>query len=381
MDFGAIIKRAWQITWRYKALWVLGIFAGISGCQASSPGSGGRGWDTDVPRLGDSGARGVAVLESAFFQYLPAILAFVVALIAFSIVWAVLSIAARNGLIIAVNEIEQGREKRLGELWSLGFSRFWPVVGLGLLLNLPMFVLAMVVGLAVAVPMMQSFVGGRELGVQMIAPMCGSLAIGVPLILVLTFVLGILYLVGLRYVVIGGQGPIEAIRNSWSFFRIRFKDSALMYLLSGALNIAASLVLAVPIIAVFIALAFPAFVAISNQNWGALLAPVAGGAMLIVLVGWFYSAVWGTFTSSLWTLFFRRVVGLRPIVAAPAPGYYPASYPYPAPPEPPAQGAPASYLPRASAPPPEPVPPGPPVAGYGQPPAATPDDQSLGEDA
>ena len=33
MDFGAIIKRSWQITWRYKALWVLGIFAGVSGCQ------------------------------------------------------------------------------------------------------------------------------------------------------------------------------------------------------------------------------------------------------------------------------------------------------------------------------------------------------------
>ena len=40
MDYGDIIKRSWRITWRYKALWVLGIFAGVSGCQAGG-GSGG----------------------------------------------------------------------------------------------------------------------------------------------------------------------------------------------------------------------------------------------------------------------------------------------------------------------------------------------------
>ena len=52
MDFGAIIKRAWQITWRYKALWVLGVFAGVSGCQSGgSGGGGGSGWQTNSGEL------------------------------------------------------------------------------------------------------------------------------------------------------------------------------------------------------------------------------------------------------------------------------------------------------------------------------------------
>ena len=36
MNYGDIIKRSWHITWRYKALWVLGIFAGVSGCQGGT---------------------------------------------------------------------------------------------------------------------------------------------------------------------------------------------------------------------------------------------------------------------------------------------------------------------------------------------------------
>jgi hypothetical protein len=33
MNYGDIIKRSWRITWRYKALWVLGIFAGVSAAR------------------------------------------------------------------------------------------------------------------------------------------------------------------------------------------------------------------------------------------------------------------------------------------------------------------------------------------------------------
>lgn len=31
MEYGSIIKRAWKITWTYRYLWVLGLFAGITG--------------------------------------------------------------------------------------------------------------------------------------------------------------------------------------------------------------------------------------------------------------------------------------------------------------------------------------------------------------
>lgn len=378
MDFGAIIKRAWHITWRYKALWVLGVFAGISGCQGSSPGSGGSDWQSGASDFGDVGGHGFGGFESAVVRYLPAIIAFSLVLIAIAIIWAILSVAARSGLIVAVNELEEGREKRLGELWGVGFSRFWPVVGLGLLLNLPMFVLALVIAFAIAVPFITAAVGGRNPGAEMIAPVCGSLVIGVPLMLVLGLILGILYLVGLRYVVIGGQGPIEAIGNSWRFFRIRFKDSALMYLLSGALNIAASIVFAIPVVIVFVALAFPAYGAMVNGDWSALLTPLAVGLLLLTLLGLLYSAVWGTFTSSLWTIFFRKVVGLEQPVFDAAPAYS-SAYPYP---EPPAY-VPQQVYPGTPPPPPSIGQTAPEVepAGPADTPAASTDNDAPGADA
>ncbi len=41
MDYSSVLRRAWDITWRYKGLWILGILASCSGNGGS--GAGGRG--------------------------------------------------------------------------------------------------------------------------------------------------------------------------------------------------------------------------------------------------------------------------------------------------------------------------------------------------
>ena len=40
MDIGSVLTRAWNITWKYKVLWLLGILAG---CSASTPVEADRG--------------------------------------------------------------------------------------------------------------------------------------------------------------------------------------------------------------------------------------------------------------------------------------------------------------------------------------------------
>lgn len=327
MDFGAIIKRAWQITWRYKALWALGVFAGVSGCQGGSSGSSYRTSSGDWNRYVDSTtAPGLLRdFQDGIQAWLPALIALSFVLIALGLVWAVFSIAAKGGLVVAVNELEEGRERRLGELWRIGFSRFWPLVGLGLLLNLPVLIVALVVVFATLIPVMTVLVAGSDSGAAFV-PVCGGLAIGIPLLIVLGFILGVMYLIGIRYVMLGGQGPVEAARNSWYFFRNRFKDSFLMYLIGGALNIAASIVIAIPIVIIAIAAAIPVFVAIRAQSAAGVVGPVAIAGLLIFAVSLFYQAAWGTFSSSLWTVFFRQVTGMAapPVVqpAVPA-GYQP----------------------------------------------------------
>ncbi len=351
MDFGAIIKRSWQITWRHKALWVLGIFAGVSGCTGgtggSSPGGSGQGVGGDM----GAGTHEFARVWESVQAWIPLMVGVFVLLVFAGILWWVFAIAARGGLIAGVNSIEEGHEQQLGALWRAGFVRFWSLVGVDIVLALPLIVVGVVMTVIVLVPVIGAISAGGRPGFAMLAPMCGSLALGVPLLLVGGFVLGIMRLIAQRYVMLGGQGAIEATGNSWRFFRARFKDSALMYLVNFALNVASSIVLAVPVIAIGVALAVPLATAVVSREWGVVAAALPIGILAFTLLGLAYNAVWGTYTSTLWTIFFRQVSGMTAAEQGPPP--------------PPVAG----YGDSAATPPP---PPAPPIAGYGDSAAAAP---------
>jgi hypothetical protein len=76
-------------------------------------------------------------------------------------------------------------------------------------------------------------------------------------------------------------------------------------------------------------------------DWRLLIAPLAIGALLIAVLSFFYTAVWGTYTSSLWTLFFRNVARVQPAPAAAAGAY----------------GGPSATMPGMQLPPEPPIPP------------------------
>ncbi|PKQ17015.1 MAG: hypothetical protein CVT67_02415 [Actinobacteria bacterium HGW-Actinobacteria-7] len=370
MDFGSIIKRSWHITWRYRALWVLGIFAGVSGCQGGGGGGNGGG-SSNISNDLSSGAPDFRSWADSVQQWLPALVAGAVLLVLISIVWWVLGVAARGGMVVGVDRIEQGSSPTVGELWAAGFARFWTLLGLEVMLRIPILLVLLFVLAGVFVPLMGAIVGTGDVGPGIVAPICGSLAIGLPLLLVLGFVLGVMELIAKRYVMLGGQGAVQAAQNGWRFFRVRFKDTFLMWLINAGLNLAASLVLIVPAFVVGLVVAVPAVLAARSESWTAFI-PIIGVAMLLLIaLSIVYSAIWGTFTSSLWTIFFRRVAGLEQPVEAPISGSPyagegislaspappgPVTTPMPEPPAPPADRYP-QY------PPAPPTPPAPPVPG------------------
>ena len=376
MDFGGIIKRSWQITWRYKALWVLGIFAGVSGCAGGSSGSGGGG------NSGFSGSNSsdFADLERVWDQaqgFVPLVIGIGVLLFFIGILWFVFAIAARGGLITGVNAVEEGSERPLGELWRAGFGRFWTLLGLDIMLSLPLLIVGVLMAVVILVPVIGAIAADRDPGPAILAPVCGSLVIGFPLLLIGGFVFGNMRLIAQRYVMLGDQGAVESARNSWHFLRARLKDTAIMWLINGALNMAASFVLAIPAIVIGIAVAVPLVAAVAAEEYGALVAGIPVVIILFMLLGLAYNAVWGTYTSALWTLFFRDVSGMAVAVMAasmapamsvssPAP-YAPAPEPPVAPQPPPPAPPIAGYAPPPQPPAPEPAPPGDPA----QPPASS----------
>lgn len=366
MQYGDIIKRAWRITWRHKALWVLGLFAGVSGCQGSGGGSGGGGGSTGDVSGFDPGSLprnlpGIGDLE----RLIPMLIVGTVVLFFAWVIWALLGMAARGGLVYAVNQAEQGNKIPLSEAWGVGFSYFWPVLGLSILLALPMWIIGIGIAAGVLLPLVGSLAAGREPGVELVAPVCGSIALGLPLLAIATFVFGLLYLVALRYVVLGRMRVLESVGAAWSAFRARFKDMLLMWLINWGLNFAAGIVIGIPLAIIGVAMLVPGVLSARGGDWSGVVGIALLFVAVAIVVSFLYTAIWGVFTSALWTVFFRRLTGMET----------PAEQPSQPLPQPPAEPYPPA-VPQSPAPHP---PAGPPVAPYPpappQPPAAPPQER------
>ena len=66
MDFGKVLGRAWEITWRWKMLWVLGFLAALgqgSGANPSNYSLSGDEFERYGYRLGDSAEQFFALLS------------------------------------------------------------------------------------------------------------------------------------------------------------------------------------------------------------------------------------------------------------------------------------------------------------------------------
>lgn len=356
MDYGHIIKRSWSIAWRYKALWVLGIFAGVSGCQpgSNSPGSNSR-WTEDAPPPGTFG--NMPRIE----EFLPILIVAVIAIIVLALLWFIVSVAAEAGLIHAVNRIERaGDRPSLREAWGVGWRDWGRVFAIRFLLGLPMFLFAMVIAATVAATLAPLITGyGRTDSMPMIASLAGAALCGAPIMIVVGLITDILRLVAVRYAVLGDRKALDSIRDAWRAFRAKWQDHVIAYLIGGALNLAASILLAIPLTILAVVMFIPAVVgARMDAGFESFIGVVVGFVALLFVLGLFYSGIWGTFTSAYWTLFFRDLTGMRVAEpgyqAAQAAPYYGAGYGVPGQGAPGYGGYPPAQPPAAPYPPAQP---------------------------
>ena len=64
-----------------------------------------------------------------------------------------------------------------------------------------------------------------------------------------------------------------------------------------------------------------------SRNWGLVAVLVGVWFVVLIAASLFYTAAWGTFTSALWTILYRRMTGRETFV--PQAGYSPPSAPSP----------------------------------------------------
>jgi hypothetical protein len=146
MDFGYVLKRAWEIIWKFKVLWIFGILASCG--QASRLSGGNSGY-----RFSSQDSNVTSQIERFFAQLNPAIITLLIVLaiivvLALIVITVLLGTVGRVGLIRGTVKAEQGAERlTFGELWREGLVYFWRVFGLNLLIGVIIFLAVVVLSI------------------------------------------------------------------------------------------------------------------------------------------------------------------------------------------------------------------------------------------
>jgi len=303
-NFGEVLTRAWQITWKYKVLWIFGILAGCSrgGTRLNV--------NQNIRTDGSGGPQLPPQLMQAFesiSENMGAFIGITLALVClFWIVAIFLGTIGRIGLIRGTWRVEGGAGHLVfGELFSESMPYFWRMLGLSILLNLPflLFVAAVIAGgLVFGVSMSQ---GGEESVVGLLALL--PLLIGcVCLLIPVMFVISMIARQAENAIVLEDARVFPAISRGWEVFRANLGNIFLMAIILVVIGLAVGFVIAIPVLIVVMP-AMLTFVAGGGENWNSLI--FAGICLcLYIPVSLLLNGILITFSEAAWTLTYMRLV-------------------------------------------------------------------------
>lgn len=331
-DFGDILTRAWRITWNNKGLWVLGILASLISGSGFNPGSNGGNGGSGSGWRGDQYE--FQQFQRFWEQYQATILAVVLGVVCFfivlSIIFLVLGLIGRGGLIAGARKASSAGSVTLGEAWGEGRANLGRLFSLWLITDLPFTIIGLLMGAGALVLgytiFMQAMENPRALEAWAPGLVIGALACFLPFVCVLSLAAiaaRIFNHMGTLTAVLEQISGMEALKRGWAVLRANPAPLIVMGVLLTVLGGVFSFVAALPIIVAVI----PAVVGVgmgvvseSNAIIGGSLIFAALCCAAYVPVLMVAHGVFETWAFSAWTLTYEKLTS----PAAPAPVIIPA---------------------------------------------------------
>jgi len=251
MDYGQLMKRAWNIIWEHKFLILLGVLValgsanggdGNAGKAASSFADGNAA--VQLPSDFEFSLRGI--MESISIPKYAAITGIIIAgvlLIVGLAVW-VLSLVSRGGLIDGVNALEAGQPSSFGEAFQAGWQKVWTLLGIGIIPAIPALLLGVVTAVAVV-----SFFGVIKVNTITTSPniALAILAIAVVLLLVVfTVFLSLLQTFANRACILENEPVFAAYKRGFSVLISNLGSALVLLLIQIAVSVAIGLIMILP---------------------------------------------------------------------------------------------------------------------------------------
>ena len=296
MQFGEILSRAWDIVWRFKVLWIFGIYAGLTAGASNG---------TSNYRLEQSDIGFVAPALVTLLCVGGLILFFVL---------LVLNIISYTALSRGAWQADEGaRRLTFGELWQAGVQNFWRVAGLLLLETLFWVVLV----IALIAPEVQGAVGAAGL----LAPDSGfgpEAGVGFGILTLLAVCLCCLlipvFLVVDAFVwqavaaIVNDRLTFsDAIGRTWDLFRKNFGQMILMALILVALRLLIGLVLGLLGLIIAIPLGVTAYAL--NQAFSGGGESILIASLILLPFSLLFNGIVTAYVGTVWTLVYRRLTG------------------------------------------------------------------------
>jgi hypothetical protein len=285
MDYGNILSRAWQITWKHKVLWIFGIFVALSSGGGSFNGSGGGGNGGSGGGGGGNFPQPDMPPQLREFLNSPALPIAIIALICLALIIALaiflMGVASTGALIGGIDLAESTGAVTFSQAWAIGTSNFLKILGLKIGVGI-IGAVAIFAGI-ICCPLLCLVVPG-SIALQVIAEFA-SFAI-----------------------VLDKEGVIESIQKGFNVLKNNFTSVLVLGLILFGIGIAYGLVIAIPILVAFA----PAIIAVMGSTREPNMMLIGATALMflclipiLIIVGGVYT----TWQTAAWQIAYRQWTG------------------------------------------------------------------------
>lgn len=297
-DFGAVLTRAWKITWKYKILWIFGILASCSRSSGGGGGNGGGGggnndqnWNGNGPSFNFNWDRSFEQAGNWMAQNWWIFILIFLAFLVLIVLTIFLGNIGRIGLIRGTLQAEAGAEKlSFGELFSGSLPYFWRVFGLSFLVGLAFFI--------IIIPMVLFGILTAGIGFLCVLPLFCVLALA-------GIAAGLILELANVAIVKENLSLSDGWKRGWDMARIHIGPVLVMALMLFVIGIAVSFVVAIPVLIVVV----PTMIAFFASNGQVMVPLIIGGVCfaillpVLILIG----GILNTYIGSAWTLTYLRL--------------------------------------------------------------------------
>ncbi len=307
MDYGKIIKRAWQITTERRFLWGLGILAvfagggGLRGFSFPSASSSSTNQNPDFDHF-------QSLAQNWMHDHAATLGIIVVVFFILLLTLLYVSLTANAGLMLSVHALEQEHQKILGfkKAYHEGRAYVWRLLGLGLVIGL----LMVLVTIALAAPTiaLAILVTITQFAIPF-AVLMGLAAVG-------GFIVAVLYAsliskIAERIVVLENKRVIAALMEARRLVHQLFHDAALTWLIGTGVGILASLGLMIALMLCLVIVALPlialGFALYYAAGQAAVVVLISFGVCVFVVLMLIAGGIYASFFSSYWTISFKAL--------------------------------------------------------------------------